>query len=56
MIDDPNADQQPRCEVCGTVMYVIDGGFECRGCGYRIDIPWVMRVEDGDDLPSIRGW
>lgn len=44
---------EPRCEVCGTVMYVIDGGYRCRGCGHELGIPWVERPTGGDDLPGI---
>lgn len=45
---------EPSCEVCGTVMYVIDGGYLCRACGFEVDIPWVEHP-GGDDLPGIRG-
>jgi len=45
--------EHPRCKLCGTVMHVIDGGFECRWCGYREEIPWVERPRDADDLPGI---
>ena len=59
MIDDGDDDldigSEPRCEVCGTVMRTVDGGYVCGGCGYEIDIPWIERPGDGDDLPSIRG-
>lgn len=41
---------QPTCDVCGTVMYVIDGGYRCRGCGHEVDIPWVEHPWDGDVL------
>lgn len=34
---------EPRCGACGTVMYTVDGGYRCRGCGYEIDIPWMER-------------
>lgn len=46
---------EPRCEVCGTIMHTIDGGFECRWCGHREELPWVERPTDGDDLPGISG-
>lgn len=54
-MDEHDVGAQPRCEVCGTVMYVIDGGYQCRGCGHRVDIPWVNRSEDGDELPGVHG-
>lgn len=54
MDDDLDAGAQPNCEVCGTVMHVVDGGYVCRWCGHREEIPWVERA-DGDGLPGIRG-
>ena len=43
-------DGEPACGVCGTVMYVIDGGYRCRACGFEISIPWVEHPGDGDVL------
>lgn len=34
---------QPTCDLCGTVMRTVDGGYACGGCGYEIDIPWIER-------------
>ena len=45
---------EQRCEVCGTVMHVIDGGHRCRGCGHTVDIPWVEHPGYGD-MPGIHG-
>ena len=45
---------QPTCDLCGTVMRTIDGGYQCGGCGYEVEVPWV-EVPDGDGLPGIRG-
>lgn len=36
-------------------MYVIDGGYQCRGCGHLVDIPWVERPGDADDLRGLHG-
>ena len=52
MIDDPG---EPRCEVCGTVMHVVDGGYRCRGCNSTLDIPWMERPTDSDALPGVFG-
>jgi tRNA(Ile2) C34 agmatinyltransferase TiaS len=53
-MDDLDAGQQPRCEICGTVMHAVDGGYRCRGCGHWVHIPWV-EAPRADDLPGIRG-
>lgn len=45
---------QPRCEQCGTVMRDVDGGYECAWDGTTVDVSWVERPSDGDDLPSVR--
>lgn len=55
MDDDLDAGVQPRCEICGTVMHVIDGGYQCRCCGHVVDIPWAERPRDGDGLPGVGG-
>lgn len=52
MDDDVDAGAEPHCEVCGTVMHVIDGGYRCRGCGHVVEIPWVEHPGDGDALPG----
>lgn len=52
MISDDDLAPEPHCEMCGTVMYVIDGGYRCRGCGFEVDIPWVEHPGDGDALPG----
>lgn len=31
-------------------MYVVDGGYRCRGCKATIDVPWVEHPGDGDVL------
>ncbi|WP_114587723.1 hypothetical protein [Microbacterium arborescens] len=61
-LDDFDIGSEPRCEVCGTVMRTVDGGYRCGGCGWEIDIPWmtsslsrIERPTSGDDLPGIRG-
>ena len=46
-------DAEPTCTICGTVMHVINGGYECRWCGHREDIPWIERPTGADDLPGI---
>ncbi|QLD10865.1 hypothetical protein [Microbacterium oleivorans] len=46
---------EPRCEVCGTVMRTVDGGYRCGGCGWELEIPWVERPPAGEDLPGIHG-
>ena len=43
---------EPHCPDCGTVMYVIDGRYECRGCGHTVGILWVERPTGADDLPG----
>lgn len=53
--DDFDIGSQPRCEVCGTVMRTVDGGYRCGGCGWELDIPWIERPTGGDDLPGIYG-
>lgn len=53
--DDFDIGSEPRCEVCGTVMRTIDGGYICGGCGWEIDIPWIEHPGSGD-TPGIRGW
>ncbi len=55
MEDDLDVGSEPRCEVCGTVMRTVDGGYICGGCGYQIDIPWIERPTDGDLLRGIQG-
>lgn len=55
MDDDLDAGAEPRCEVCGTVMHVVDGGYQCRGCGHSLEIPWVERPTGADDLPGAWG-
>ena len=52
MDDDADAGAEPHCEVCGTVMHVIDGGYRCRTCGHVVEIPWVEHPGDGDALPG----
>jgi len=54
MIDDDGLDGEWSCPICGTVMHVIDGGYQCRGCGHREDVAWVERPRGGDDLPGLR--
>ncbi|WP_157096551.1 hypothetical protein [Microbacterium arborescens] len=46
---------EPRCEVCGTVMRTVDRGYICGGCGYEVDVAWIERPTEGDDLPGIHG-
>jgi len=48
---------EPHCEACGTVMHAVDAGYQCRGCGHTIDVPWVERGRPtgADDLPGISG-
>lgn len=53
--DDFDIGSEPRCEACGTVMCTVDGGYQCGACGYELDIPWVERPRDGDELPGIHG-
>lgn len=53
--DDLDIGAAPRCEVCGTVMRAVDGGYRCGGCGWELDVPWVERPRDGDELPGIHG-
>lgn len=36
-------------------MYVVDGGYRCRGCGSTLDIPWLERPTAADELPGVRG-
>lgn len=55
VMDDDDIGEEPRCEVCGTVMHIVDGGYRCRGCGNMVDIPWVERPRGGDDLPGLLG-
>ncbi len=52
MIEDDGLDAavQPACPTCGTVLHTLRRGFECRGCGFEIDIPWVEHPGDGDVL------
>ncbi len=47
--------EQPTCDVGGTVMRTVDGGYQCCGCGYEVHIPWVERPTDADDVPGVRG-
>ncbi len=54
-VDEFDIGADPRCEVCGTVMRTVDGGYRCGGCGWELDIPWVERLAAGDDLPGVRG-
>ena len=54
-MDDDGLDGEPSCDVCGTVMHVIDGRYECRGCGDTVEIPWVERPTGADDLPGAWG-
>lgn len=53
--DDLDIGSEPRCEVCGTVMRTVDGGYLCGGCGWELEIPWIERPTAGDDLPGIGG-
>ena len=46
--------EQPRCDSCGTVMRNIDGGYECGGCGWFQDVPWIERPTGGDDFRASR--
>ncbi len=32
-----------------------DGGYECGGCGWFEDVPWIERPAAVDDLPGLRG-
>lgn len=55
MIDDGfDSGVQPACPTCDTVMREADGGYECGWDGTQIEVPWVERPRNGDDLPSIR--
>ncbi|MFB8893589.1 hypothetical protein [Microbacterium plantarum] len=53
--DDFDIGSEPRCEVCGTVMRTVDGGYQCGGCGWELDVPWIERPTGGDNLPGIHG-
>lgn len=55
-MDDDDVLGEPRCEACGTVMHVIDGGYRCRGCGWELDVPW-LSVDPPPEFngPAIRG-
>lgn len=55
VMDDFDIGSEPRCEVCGTVMRTVDRGYQCGGCGWEIDIPWIERPVAADDLPGVRG-
>lgn len=46
---------EPQCEVCGTVMRTVDGGYQCGGCGWELDTPWIERPPQADELGAIRG-
>lgn len=46
---------QPACPTCGTVLRTLRRGFECRGCGRTVEIPWVERPTGADDLPGAWG-
>lgn len=35
MNDDIDDLRQPQCPECGTVLYDVRGGYECRGCQLR---------------------
>ncbi len=48
------AGEQPNCPTCGTVMRDADGGYQCGGCGWFEDVPWVERPAGADDLPELR--
>jgi tRNA(Ile2) C34 agmatinyltransferase TiaS len=52
--DDLDAAAEPRCEICGTVMHAIDGGYRCRGCVHELRIPWTEAPDDGG-IPGIHG-
>lgn len=54
LLDEFDGGEQPRCSKCGTVMRDVDSGYECGGCGWFQDVPWVERPEAADDLPNIR--
>lgn len=56
MDDDDDAGAEPHCEVCGTVMHVIDGGYRCRGCSYFLPLEESAALPDLNGLPGIRGW
>ncbi len=47
--------EQPNCPACGTVMRDVDGGYECRFDGTRIDVPYIERSPAGDALPGVLG-
>lgn len=47
--------EQPNCPACGTVMRDADGGYECGGCGWFADVPWIERPTAPDDLPGVGG-
>lgn len=40
--------------MCGTVMHDVDGGYQCRGCGFFHQVASVEHP-GGDDIPGIRG-
>lgn len=56
MDDDLDLSMQPRCEACGTVMHVVDGGYLCRACGHMVDIPWIEHPGDGDNEVTAGPW
>jgi len=44
-----------NCDVCGTVMHPVDGGFQCRGCGWVHEVEWVERPRGADSVPGLHG-
>ena len=44
-----------NCDRCGTIMHPVDGGYQCRGCGWALVIEWVERPTSADDLPGLYG-
>lgn len=53
MSDELETGAQPSCPHCVTVTRDVDGGYECGGCGWFQDVPWVERPRGSDELPAI---
>jgi len=53
--DDFDIGSEPRCEVCGTVMRTVDGGYLRGGCGWELDIPWIERPTMATTCPASAG-
>lgn len=50
--DDLDIGPETRCEVCDAVMRTADGSYQCAGPGWEIDIPWIERPRNSDNIPA----